>query len=154
MKAMNLDELVAIDVHTHAEVSVRLAPEESEKEWLEARGKYFKYQPVHPTIPQMAAYYRERKMAFVVFTVDSEKEMGTLCAMMATNTRNPSTRLLDAAPRAKPSTMVWSDRPTKAASPVVCAAQQAVPRPGAPSEQPLAIASVGEGGRGGAPMKR
>ena len=31
---------------------------------------------MHPTIPQMAAYYRERKMAFVVFTVDSETEMG------------------------------------------------------------------------------
>jgi len=76
MKPMNLDELVAIDVHTHAEVSVRLAPDEAEQEWLEARGKYFKYQPVHPTIPQMAAHYRERKMAFVVFTVDSEKEMG------------------------------------------------------------------------------
>ena len=73
---MNFDELVAIDVHTHAEVSARLAPDEAEKEWLEARGKYFKYQPVHPTIPQMAAQYRERKMAFVVFTVDSEKEMG------------------------------------------------------------------------------
>jgi predicted TIM-barrel fold metal-dependent hydrolase len=73
---MNLDELVAIDVHTHAETSVRLAPDQAEKEWLEARGKYFKYQPVHPTIPQMAAFYRERKMAFVVFTVDSEKEMG------------------------------------------------------------------------------
>jgi predicted TIM-barrel fold metal-dependent hydrolase len=73
---MNFDELVAIDVHTHAEVSARLAPDEAEKAWLEARGKYFKYQPVHPTIPQMAAFYRERKMAFVVFTVDSEKEMG------------------------------------------------------------------------------
>ena len=73
---MNYDELVAIDVHTHAETSVRIAPDEAEKEWLEARGRYFKYQPVHPTIPQMAAYYRARKMAFVVFTVDSEKEMG------------------------------------------------------------------------------
>jgi hypothetical protein len=26
---MNVDELVAIDIHAHAEVSVRMAPEES-----------------------------------------------------------------------------------------------------------------------------
>jgi predicted TIM-barrel fold metal-dependent hydrolase len=73
---VNLDELVAIDVHTHAEVSTRLLPDEAAKELDEARGRYFKYTPQHPTIPQMAAYYRERKMAFVVFTVDHEKGLG------------------------------------------------------------------------------
>ena len=46
------------------------------KEALEARGRYFRYAVQHPTIAQMAAYYRQRKMAFVVFTVDHERGMG------------------------------------------------------------------------------
>jgi len=73
---MNIDELVAIDIHTHAETSTRLAPDAASKESLEARGRYFRYAAQHPTIAQMAAYYRERKMAFVVFTVDHERGMG------------------------------------------------------------------------------
>jgi len=73
---MNLSELVAIDIHTHAETSTRLAPDAAAKEALEARGRYFRYAVQHPTIAQMAAYYRERKMAFVVFTVDHERGMG------------------------------------------------------------------------------
>jgi len=73
---VKLDELVAIDVHTHAEVSTRVLPDESARELDEAKGRYFKYVPQHPTIPQMAAYYRERKMAFVVFAVDHEKGLG------------------------------------------------------------------------------
>jgi uncharacterized protein len=73
---MNIDELVAIDVHTHAEASTRMLPDEAAKEMEEAKGRYFRFTVQHPTIPQMAAFYRERKMAFVVFTVDSESEMG------------------------------------------------------------------------------
>jgi len=73
---VKLDELVAIDVHTHAEVSTRVLPDEGARELDEAKGRYFKYVPQHPTIPQMAAYYRERKMAFVVFAVDHEKGLG------------------------------------------------------------------------------
>ena len=76
MKTMNVDELVAIDIHTHAEKSVRIVPDEAAKEGLEARGRYFRYAPKHQTIDEMAAYYRERKMGFVVFTVDSERGMG------------------------------------------------------------------------------
>ena len=33
-------------------------------------GRYFRYQPQHATVPEMAEYYRKLKMAFVVFTVD------------------------------------------------------------------------------------
>ncbi len=73
---MNVDELVAIDIHTHAEVSVRTAPDQAAAESLEARGRYFRYAVQHPTIAQMAAYYRGRKMGFVVFTVDRERGMG------------------------------------------------------------------------------
>ena len=73
---MNLDAIVAIDIHTHAEVSTRTLPDEVAQESLEARGRYFRYAVQHPTIAQMAAYYRARKMAFVVFTVDHERGMG------------------------------------------------------------------------------
>jgi predicted TIM-barrel fold metal-dependent hydrolase len=73
---LNLGELVAIDVHTHAEISASghtsLSPE-----MLAASEKYFKA-GVHrqPTIPEIAAFYRERKMAAVVFTVDAEHNTG------------------------------------------------------------------------------
>jgi len=76
MRKMNVDALVAIDIHTHAEVSTRMLPDEAEAEALEARGRYFRYEVKHPTIAQMAEYYRSRKMGFVVFTVDHERGMG------------------------------------------------------------------------------
>jgi hypothetical protein len=43
---------------------------------MEARRRYFRYEVQHPTIAQMADYYRARKMAFVVFTVDHERGIG------------------------------------------------------------------------------
>jgi predicted TIM-barrel fold metal-dependent hydrolase len=73
---MKVDELVAIDIHTHAETSTRILPDAAEREMEEARGRYFRYQAKHPTIAQMAEYYRARKMAFVVFSVDAERGMG------------------------------------------------------------------------------
>ncbi len=76
MKTMNIDELVAIDIHTHAETSTRLVPDRETQEYFEARGRYFRYAVQCPSIPQMAAYYRERKIGFVVFTVDHERGMG------------------------------------------------------------------------------
>jgi hypothetical protein len=69
---MKLEELVAIDVHTHAwksALQVGDAPTESQ----EAMGRYFRYQPQHQTVPEMAEMYRKLRMAFVVFTVDGEK---------------------------------------------------------------------------------
>ena len=73
---MDLNNLVAIDVHTHAEVSTRIPPDEAARELETAKEQYFKSTVKNPTIPQMAAYYRERRMAFVVFTVDHERGMG------------------------------------------------------------------------------
>jgi predicted TIM-barrel fold metal-dependent hydrolase len=37
-------------------------------------GRYFRYQPQHQTVPEMADYYRKLKIGFVVFTVDSSVE--------------------------------------------------------------------------------
>src|SRR6202171_979975 len=70
---MNLENLVAIDVHTHAWKSA-LQVDDAPSESQEAMGRYFRYQPQHQTVPEMADYYRKLKMAFVVFTVDSPDE--------------------------------------------------------------------------------
>lgn len=72
---MNVADLVAIDVHTHAEVSCRQPPDEAWKPFEEASAKYFKAGK-RPTIPETIAYYRERKIGLVMFTVDTEFEMG------------------------------------------------------------------------------
>jgi len=72
---LNLDQIVAIDVHTHAEVSQRQPRDPCGVIFDEAMAKYFK-EMKRPTIPEVAAFYRERNMAAVIFTVDSESEMG------------------------------------------------------------------------------
>lgn len=42
----------------------------------EAKRRYFKNTAGQPTVPEIAAYYRERKMACVIFPVDSECATG------------------------------------------------------------------------------
>jgi predicted TIM-barrel fold metal-dependent hydrolase len=69
---MDLANLIAIDVHTHAWKSA-LRVDDAPTESQEAMGRYFRYQPQHQTVPEMAEMYRKLKMAFVVFTVDAEK---------------------------------------------------------------------------------
>lgn len=73
---MDIKNLVAIDVHTHAEVSQRLAADPLWKAMQEASADYFKDVGPRPTVPEIAAYYRERKMACVVFPVDMESTTG------------------------------------------------------------------------------
>jgi uncharacterized protein len=70
---VNLQNLVAIDVHTHAWKSA-LQLDDALTESQEAMGRYFRYQPQHQTVPEMAAMYRKLRMAFVVFTVDRLRE--------------------------------------------------------------------------------
>lgn len=73
---MELSEIVAIDVHTHAEVG-RDGRSSLSPELLGASADYFKaHGHRQPTIDEMAAYYRERTMAAVVFTVDAEHATG------------------------------------------------------------------------------
>ena len=73
--ALKLSELVAIDVHTHANVSQRQPRDPCSIQFDEAMAKYFKSR-LPPTIPELAQYYRERKLAAVIFTVDTESEIG------------------------------------------------------------------------------
>ena len=85
---MNVKDLIAIDVHTHAEVSCRQEPDEAQQPYDDAASKYFKADK-RKTIPETIAYYRERKIGFVMFTVDSEFEMGVR--------RIPNQEVIDAA---------------------------------------------------------
>ncbi|MBL1099221.1 amidohydrolase family protein [Streptomyces coffeae] len=74
---MNVEQLTAIDVHTHAEVSSEGGSSLTD-ELHEASSGYFKVEGARkPTLPEIAAYYRERRMAAVVFTVDAEHATGT-----------------------------------------------------------------------------
>jgi predicted TIM-barrel fold metal-dependent hydrolase len=71
--AMHVDELVAIDVHAHVHSSVHDRPGEHP---TDALFEYFGSEIVHPTVPDLAAYYRERKMACVAFMVDAGAATG------------------------------------------------------------------------------
>ena len=69
--AMDIDSLVAIDVHTHVHRSVSAPPVKPEdNEQLAAMAAYFKTAAASFTVDDLAAYYRERKMAAVTFTID------------------------------------------------------------------------------------
>ena len=72
---IDLDAIRAIDVHTHAEVSVS-GHDPMPPELREASARYFRGGGGTPTAADVAAYYRERQMACVVFTVDWESESG------------------------------------------------------------------------------
>jgi hypothetical protein len=72
---LDLDTLDAIDVHAHVEVDGHghlSLPDE----FVEASSKYFAAEHRAPTLAETAAYYRERRMAAVVFTVDTEAATG------------------------------------------------------------------------------
>jgi predicted TIM-barrel fold metal-dependent hydrolase len=72
---LNLETLKAIDVHAHAEISVR--DPQPPSIFQQGAKKYFKHEHESaPTIPQIAAYYRERNMACVIFSVDGERARG------------------------------------------------------------------------------
>lgn len=73
---MNLDQLIAIDMHVHAEVSCRNPVDEVWKEYEDAATSYFKAGK-RPTIAETVAYYRERRIGLVMFTVDMEHELGS-----------------------------------------------------------------------------
>ena len=72
---MNVNDLIAIDVHAHAEVSCRQPEDDYGQEFEAAKKKYFKSGQA-PTIAETIAYYRERKIGLIMFTVDTEFEMG------------------------------------------------------------------------------
>ena len=73
---LDVGALTAIDVHTHAETD-GCGHYSLPEELRAGADKYFGVDGGGPpTLDQLAAYYRERKMAAVVFTVDAESALG------------------------------------------------------------------------------
>ena len=72
---MDIDNLIAIDMHTHLEVSCRNPFDNYGEEFDRAADKYFRSSR-RPTMDETIAYYREKKIGFVNFTVDAETQMG------------------------------------------------------------------------------
>ncbi|MDE1180375.1 amidohydrolase family protein [Paraburkholderia sp.] len=76
---MDLHNLIAIDTHVHAEVSCCQPPDLFGKAFDDAADKYFGTVLKlgrRPTIPETIDHYRERKIGFVMFTVDCESNLG------------------------------------------------------------------------------
>jgi predicted TIM-barrel fold metal-dependent hydrolase len=77
---MNAAELVALDVHTHAEEPCSGPRDDGYDEFQAGMAKYFKNpagaKGMLPTVEETAAYYRERKIGCVIFPVDTERETG------------------------------------------------------------------------------
>jgi len=72
---VDVDRLVAIDVHTHAERNAGEPQDPVTTELLDAAARYFGGHPPQPTAQDVADYYRERQMLAVIFTVDDEAAM-------------------------------------------------------------------------------
>ena len=72
---IDIDKIVAIDVHTHAELSCKQPHDDYRADLDEAFAKYFK-STQRPSIQETCDYYRSLKTAFVMFTVDAEYELG------------------------------------------------------------------------------
>jgi predicted TIM-barrel fold metal-dependent hydrolase len=72
---VNVSELEAIDVHVHVEIDAH-GHLSLPAEQAEAAAAYFGSDHRSPTIPEIAAYYRERRLGAVVFTVDTESFTG------------------------------------------------------------------------------
>lgn len=76
MVGLDLGKITAIDVHVHVE-SDDHGHVSLDDELMAASAKYFKATDDRtPTVGRIAAYYRERSMAAVVFTVDAEAATG------------------------------------------------------------------------------
>jgi predicted TIM-barrel fold metal-dependent hydrolase len=77
---MNLDDLVAIDIHTHAEEPCCDHRDDGYNEFQAGMAAYFRNpagaKGMLPTVQDTAAYYRERRIGAVIFPVDAERETG------------------------------------------------------------------------------
>lgn len=77
---MNIDDLVAIDIHTHAEEPCDSCRDDGYNDFQAGMAEYFRNpagaEGMLPTVQETAAYYRERKIGAVIFPVDAERETG------------------------------------------------------------------------------
>lgn len=77
---MNIDELVAIDIHTHAEEPCCGPRDDGYDEFQAGMARYFRNPAgrdgMLPSVQQTAEYFRERRIGCVIFPVDAERETG------------------------------------------------------------------------------
>ena len=74
---MNIDDLVAIDIHTHAKIPLHGDEDPlTKRQRLEASEMFKTDVDTAVTVDDVVTHYRERKMAAVVFGVDSEAGTG------------------------------------------------------------------------------
>ena len=71
---IDVDNIVAVDVHTHVMTSVETPEAVSDR--AAALARYFHTKAIATTLPQMADYYRQRRMACVAFMVDRTSATG------------------------------------------------------------------------------
>ena len=77
LKLPDIEKVVAIDIHTHAEEPCGLHGDDGYDDFQEKMAEYFKSPNKHPpTVPETAAYYRSKNIAAVIFPVDAERETG------------------------------------------------------------------------------
>ncbi|MEU8255747.1 amidohydrolase family protein [Micromonospora inaquosa] len=72
--AIDLDDVTAIDMHVHIEVDDHGHTSLPEP-LVAAASAYFKTDGPRPAVDAVAQYYRERRMAAVVFTVDARTQL-------------------------------------------------------------------------------
>ena len=77
LKLPNIEDVVAIDIHTHAEEPCGMHGDDGYDDFQAQMADYFKSPNKHPpTVPETAAYYRSKNIAAVIFPVDAERETG------------------------------------------------------------------------------
>ena len=73
---IDTEAITALDFHTHVEADAH-GHLSLDEELMDASAAYFRGDhPRTPTVDDLASYYRERKMAAVVFTIDAQTGLG------------------------------------------------------------------------------
>jgi predicted TIM-barrel fold metal-dependent hydrolase len=73
---IDITKVKAIDFHVHAEVSCHDPEDPVMAQFFDAASAYFKSPRERPKIPEIIDFYREREIAFCLFTVDCESAVG------------------------------------------------------------------------------
>src|SRR5690606_31533148 len=73
---IDLAKIRAIDVHVHAEISCHDPEDPVMGKFFDAASAYFGAERRRPTMEETIAFYRERNIAFCLFTVDCESAIG------------------------------------------------------------------------------
>lgn len=73
---IDINSIKAIDVHVHAEISCHDPEDPVMGKFFDAASAYFGAERRRPTMEETIDFYRERNIAFCLFTVDCESAIG------------------------------------------------------------------------------